>query len=125
MAHQQFAACIEACYACADACDHCMTSCLAEADSKSMARCIALDVDCAQLCRLVSAYMARDSEHATVLCATCADLCDACGEECEKFTDMEHCKQCAEACRQCAQACRQMSSTAGSGRRTAAVPPAH
>jgi predicted GNAT family acetyltransferase len=42
MAHQQFAECIEACYACADACDHCAVACLAEDDPKMMARCIEL-----------------------------------------------------------------------------------
>jgi hypothetical protein len=60
MAHQQHAECIEACYACADACDHCAVACLAEDDPRIMARCIELDMDCAQVCRLAATYMARD-----------------------------------------------------------------
>lgn len=55
MSHENFAACIEACNACATACDHCAAACLAEDDAKAMARCIALDIDCAQLCRLAPA----------------------------------------------------------------------
>ena len=52
MTHQEFRECIDACNACAAACDNCATACLAEEDVKMMARCIALDIDCAQICRL-------------------------------------------------------------------------
>jgi hypothetical protein len=107
MSHQEFASCIEACNACADACDHCTTACLAEADPKTMARCIALDIDCAQICRMASAYMARGSEHMATLCTLCADICDACGKECKRHS-MEHCQKCAAACQHCAEECRRM-----------------
>ena len=66
MAHQQFQSCIEACNDCADACDHCAAACLQEQDVKMMARCIALDVDCAQICRLAASFMARGSQFAEV-----------------------------------------------------------
>lgn len=49
MAHQQHASCIEACDQCAAACNHCSTACLQEQDVKMMARCIALDMDCAAI----------------------------------------------------------------------------
>src|SRR5690606_12883154 len=48
MAHDKYAPCIKACYDCAAACDHCATACLAEQDVGMMARCIALDMDCAR-----------------------------------------------------------------------------
>ncbi|MGV3654041.1 MAG: four-helix bundle copper-binding protein [Noviherbaspirillum sp.] len=107
MAHQQFQSCIEACNACAIACDHCAASCLQEADPKPMARCIALDIDCAQACRLAVGYMARGSEMAGIFCQACAEVCDACGDECAKF-QMDHCQECAQACRRCADECRRM-----------------
>lgn len=110
MAHAQYASCIEACNACAVECDHCSTACLAEDDPKMMARCIELDMDCAQACRLASAYMARGSELAGEVCAFCAEVCEACGEECAKHEKMEHCRRCAEACRRCAEECRRMAS---------------
>lgn len=44
---QQHQSCIEACNDCADACDMCAAACLQEQDVKAMARCIALDIDCA------------------------------------------------------------------------------
>jgi hypothetical protein len=111
MSHEKYASCIEACNECAIACDHCSVACLAEPDPKPMARCIELDIDCAQICRLAAAFMARGSEMAEVVCAACAEVCEACGEECARH-DMEHCKRCAEACRRCAAECRRM---AGSG----------
>ena len=99
--------CIDACNACADACDHCSASCIQESDPKMMARCIALDIDCAQLCRLAAGFMARGSEFADLICQACAELCQACGEECQQH-DTAHCKDCAAACLRCAEACRKM-----------------
>jgi hypothetical protein len=113
MAHRKFATCIEACNQCANACDHCATACLKEKDPRPMARCIALDVDCAEMCRIAAAFMARGGEFAGIICGTCADICQACGEECARH-DMPHCQECAEACRLCAAECRSMSTSHGS-----------
>ncbi len=113
MAHQQYASCIEACNTCADACDHCATACLKEDDVKMMARCIALDIDCAAICRLAAGYMARGSEFAQQVCRVCAEVCEACGDECAKHQH-PHCQECAQACKRCAEECRRM---AGAGAR--------
>jgi hypothetical protein len=107
MDHQQYATCIEACNECAAACDHCATACLQEADVKTMARCIALDIDCAEMCRLAAAAMARGSEQAGAICALCADICEACGDECAQHKP-DHCQRCAQACKRCAGECRRM-----------------
>jgi hypothetical protein len=109
MAHQQHQACIDACNACAAACDHCATACLQEQDVKMMARCIALDMDCAAICRLAAGYMARGSEFAKELCLLCAQVCQACGDECSKHQH-DHCQACAQACLRCAEECRRMAS---------------
>jgi hypothetical protein len=109
--HQTHQACIDACNACADACDHCATACLQEQDVKVMARCIALDIDCAAICRLAAGFMARGSEASKAICATCADICERCGEECARHQH-DHCQQCAQACRRCAEECRRMASMA-------------
>lgn len=108
MAHRQFKSCIEACYACAEACDHCAQACLQEQDVKALARCISLDIDCAEICRMAAGYMARDSQHVSAICGLCAEICDNCGDECSRHTGMEHCQRCAEACRRCAEECRRM-----------------
>jgi len=99
-----FQSCIDACNACAAACDHCAASCLREEDVKMMARCIATDMDCSQMCRFAAGVMARGSEH---VCRLCALICRACGDECGKH-DMDHCQQCAAACRRCAEECEKM-----------------
>jgi len=111
MAQHKFNACIEACNACATSCNHCAASCLEETDVKMMARCIALDMDCAAICALAAAAMARDSEHAKAICGLCATICDSCGDECAKH-QMDHCQDCAKACRACAEACRKMAAMA-------------
>jgi hypothetical protein len=105
--HEKYASCIQACYACATECNHCASACLKEDDVKMMARCIALDMDCAQICALAAGPMARGSENVRELCNACAAICDACGQECGKHKH-EHCQRCAEACRRCAEECRKM-----------------
>jgi hypothetical protein len=111
MPNSKFNACIQACNTCAVACNHCAASCLKEEDVKMMARCIALDMDCAAICQLAAAAMARGSEHARHFCAECADVCQACGDECARH-DMDHCQACAKACHECARECRKMAEMA-------------
>lgn len=111
MAHQQYGTCIEACNQCAAACNHCAAACLQEADVKMLARCIALDIDCAEVCQLAATAMARGSQYAQAICKLCADVCQMCGDECAKHS-MDHCRQCAEACHRCADECRGMAQQA-------------
>jgi hypothetical protein len=99
--------CIAACNACVVASQHCAAACLQEPDVAHLTRCIALDMDCAELCSVCVALMAGASELAPELCRVCAKACRACAEECSKH-DMDHCQQCAEACRRCAEACEQV-----------------
>ncbi|MDO9635493.1 MAG: four-helix bundle copper-binding protein, partial [Thiobacillus sp.] len=94
MPHTEFASCIEACNDCAVACDRCAAACLQEPDPKPMARCIALDIDCAALCRLAAGFMARGSEFAQAVCALCAQICETCGAECSQHPH-ELCQACA------------------------------
>lgn len=108
MSQPQFESCIDACNACATACDMCASACLNEDDVNAMAACIAMDIDCAQICRLAAGYMARGSQFSSALCQACANVCEACADECAKH-QAAHCQQCAEACRRCAQECRRMS----------------
>lgn len=111
MNHTDFQSCIDACNACADACDRCASACLREDQVQMMARCIALDVDCAQICRLAAAAMARQSDFAMQLCQLCSAVCSACGAECAKHQP-DHCQRCAASCRACAAACEKMAAAA-------------
>jgi hypothetical protein len=99
--------CIDACNACAVECNACFAACLQEEDPKMMARCIALDADCAAICSLAANVMARNSELSKHLCRVCSEVCLTCANECEHH-DHDHCKRCAEACRVCSKACLAM-----------------
>lgn len=111
MPHEKFTTCIDACNACAVACNHCAASCLQEQDVKAMARCIALDIDCAEICLLAAAAMSRGSEQAKAICTACAEVCRVCGDQCARHP-MEHCQRCAQACRRCAEECSRMAAAA-------------
>lgn len=103
-AYQQ---CIEACIECATACEECTAACLKEKDVTMMAACIRLNMECTAICNTAVQFMTLESNHANALCQLCADICNACAEECEKH-DMDHCKECAAICRECATECMSM-----------------
>ena len=105
MSHEQNKGLLEALANCAAECNHCATACLDEKDLKMLARCIKLDIDCAEICSLTASFVSRGSEHAQHILNECADICEACADECEKHSHMEHCKKCADACRSCADLC--------------------
>jgi Domain of Unknown Function (DUF326) len=67
----------------------CATSCLREQDVKMLERCIQLDRECASICYTASQIMSMDSEHTKQICVVCADICDACEQECEKHKQMD------------------------------------
>ena len=103
--------CIGACFDCAQACIACADACMGEGDLQMLARCIRLDLDCAEVCnatgKILSRQTAFDEEMARVVVEACARACRVCGEECEQHAEhgMEHCGVCAGACRRCESAC--------------------
>jgi hypothetical protein len=99
--------CLLACHECMVACLACASACLKEEDPKAMAHCIALDMECADVCRLAAASIARGDEHMKAVCLLCAQVCESCAAECAKHA-MAHCQHCAGACRRCADACTSM-----------------
>lgn len=108
--HQQkLQSCIAACSACAIECKSCLNECLNEYDVKALTRCIRLNQDCAAMCMLAVESMASGSEFAKPICSLSADICYTCALECEKHSQMNHCKKCAEVCRKCSIECSKMS----------------
>jgi hypothetical protein len=100
--------CIDACNKCAQACEECMTLCLRGNDVQSKVSSIALQIECAAICRQSSCFMSMDAQYAKNLCALCADICDKCATECGKHKD-DHSTKCAAECKACATECRSMS----------------
>lgn len=72
-----------------------------------MKECIRLDRECADICAFTAQAMSMNSSYAKELCRICAEVCEACGNECKKH-EHEHYQRCAEACFSCAKACRAM-----------------
>ena len=108
------AAAVEAALACAAACTACADACLSEHQDEKLARCVRLDLDCADLCVATARVLTRNpsgpGDLARALLEACLVACVECAEECEKHGahGMEHCRLCAEACRACEQACREV-----------------
>ena len=111
---QSLEECLRACFDCEAACTACADACLHEKPDMlgMMARCVDLDLDCADICgatgRLIARAGGADPAVTRAQLQACIAACQACGTECEKHAGHhEHCKHCAEACRACVQACQQ------------------
>ncbi|MBY0396694.1 MAG: four-helix bundle copper-binding protein [Thermoleophilia bacterium] len=102
--------CREACYDCAQACTQCADDCLSERGRvEELAKCIRLDLDCADVCaatgRVVSRQTEYDANVTRAVLQACIAACRACGDECATHEGMDHCGLCAEQCRACERAC--------------------
>ncbi|KZO00536.1 four-helix bundle copper-binding protein [Pseudobacillus badius] len=105
MATEQYSGLLQALHECMEACNRCFDACLKEKDVSMMTACIRLDRECADICGFLEAAIARNSPFISSLTKLCADICEACGNECKKHHH-DHCQRCAEACMKCAEACR-------------------
>jgi len=104
---------IDALSDCAQACTACADDCLSEQNVQELAKCIRLDLDCADVStatlRVVSRQTEYDANLTRPLLEACAAACRSCGEECMRHAEMhERCRVCAEACRRCEQACDEL-----------------
>ncbi len=92
---------------CSLICTSCADACAAEA--MDMGQCIRTCLDCADVCEATAKLAVRRTgqniEVLRLMLESCASVCDACAEECERH-DHEHCASCAEMCRECARDCR-------------------
>jgi hypothetical protein len=62
--------------------------------------------DCSAICALTAQFVARGSCFSKCIVQLCADICEACGKECNKFDDYES-QNCAKICLNCAKECHQ------------------
>lgn len=121
MAHPENAVVLAACNDCAEACDRCVAAGLQDDSVRAITRCIALAMDCAQVCRLAASCIARGSVMTAPVSGLCAELCERCAEECARHPK-DHCRRCAAACRRCAEACRALADAAPAAAVRHAVP---
>jgi hypothetical protein len=104
---------IETLEECANTCTQCADSCLSEADLQQLAKCIRLNLDCADLCAATGRVISRQTEYDANITRpaleACIAACRSCGDECELHAaDMAHCRVCAESCRECETVCREL-----------------
>ena len=105
-APQDYRSLLDALARCVAACEYCADACLDEADPKMMVACIRTDRDCADICRLTAAFIARNSPHAKHIIKECIEICQKCADECGHHQH-DHCQQCAQVCRECVAACKE------------------
>ncbi len=97
---------IDELFLCAAQCTHCFDGCAIEKEKEQLERCMMLDLDCAELCRLTGHLLERNSESAGKFVKLCGEICMDCANECAKH-QYEHCQHCAAVCRQCAEMCKE------------------
>ncbi|ALW84617.1 ferredoxin [Hymenobacter sedentarius] len=102
---QNNSAVLDAISRCIAACELCADACLDEKDVAMMVPCIRLDRDCADICRITAAFIARGSDYAKHVLKECMEICRKCHTECAKHPH-DHCIQCAKACQACLEACQ-------------------
>ena len=97
MADQQLMErCIKECLECVDVASRCANECLSSDQVSSMERCVRLCLDSADICSACVRMMGRDSGFSAEVCGVCANVCDACADESEKY-DADLMRECAEA----------------------------
>ncbi len=104
---------IEALIECANTCSQCADACLSEDSVADLAKCIRLNLDCAEVCLVTSRSLSRQTEYdanlTRPLLEACAAACKSCGDECATHAaHMAHCGICAESCRRCEEVCREV-----------------
>lgn len=108
----QFADAMQTCSDCELVCSMCVDACLSEEEVASLRRCIASNLDCADICGATARVLARandtDRELLRAQLQACVHACVVCGSECEAHAGHHpHCKVCASVCRLCEDLCRQ------------------
>jgi len=91
--------------------EDCMRHCLGMLSMKdtSMAACTSSVVQLIAVCRALVTLASLNSTFTPAFAKDVATVCDACGRECQKFSNFAECKACADACKSCADECRKLS----------------
>ena len=108
LVHEEYQSSFDVAMKCAVECEHCAEACMGNPD---MLKCARTCLDCAEMCRTISTYMVRGSRFIPQLTKACAEICQACADECGSH-NMDHCKKCAQACREAVEEYNKISSVA-------------
>lgn len=92
---------IDDCLGCVKACRMCADNC---SGISGMEKCVSYCLECEDQCRKCAIACQHDAPSKFNLMQACAEICDCCAKECEKF-DNDYSRRCAEACRTCSETC--------------------
>lgn len=96
---------------CAASCEHTANYLLGAGDVGTRRMQIKLLRDCADICIKTAKFVLRSSHFTKSSLLFCADVCEVCGNECLRHSDMMS-KHCGQICLQCAKECRYAATTA-------------
>jgi hypothetical protein len=104
------AAAIDACLTCLQTCTSCADEDLAEEDVDELRACVALCVNCADVCYVTARVLSRPAHWDNIvlehLLQACVRTCTSSAEECARHAPHHrHCAICEQACRACIEAC--------------------
>lgn len=99
-------ACVEACLRCYSVClGSAMNHCLESGGKHTEPHHFRLMLACAEMCRTSAHFMLINTDHHKHTCKECAEICQACAQDCERVGDMQ---DCVDECRRCAESCQKM-----------------
>lgn len=99
--------CIQNCVDCFRTCSQTLLRCLNMGGKHAEVEHMNLIMDCARICNTSADFMLRNSAYFPQICGLTADICDECGDVCDRF-EADFMKECASVCRRCAESCREM-----------------
>jgi hypothetical protein len=110
------AACIDACFDCAQACTSGADAWLDETDTADVRTCQRAQQNCAAVCLAAASILPRLGSPGTAsglaffeaLLGACRAGCLACAEQCAPHTAYQHCSLCRQVCLRCDQACGEL-----------------
>ena len=105
---QDMQRCIQECLNCHAICTTTVSHCLTMGGQHASVQHITTLLDCAEICQTSANFMTRMSDMHGSVCGVCAEICESCARDCERFGDDKMMQQCAEVCRSCAESCREM-----------------
>ncbi|HEV3390433.1 MAG TPA: hypothetical protein VG057_15545 [Solirubrobacteraceae bacterium] len=113
---EDVAAAIDACLRCTQSCTTCADADLVEDDFDEMRECIALCLNCADVCALTARLLSRPAHSDEYVIHrvldACVRVCTACAEECHRHAHHHrHCALSETVCRECIRACQALLDT--------------
>ena len=106
--------CIAHCDDCHRACIAALVYCLGRGGDHAEASHVRLLRDCAQTCSTSADSMLRGSDAHRGTLRACAEICERCAEDCDRFENDQEMEECARICRTCAESCLRMAETLAS-----------